>query len=60
MNKAIPTGFITGLGKHSAKSFGTDLGMDKVIKAETGFKFMNFERKVLQQYHPLLVKIWLE
>ena len=33
MAKIITTNFITGLGKHSSRSFGADLGINKIIKA---------------------------
>ena len=33
MAKIITTNFITGLGRHTTKSFGTDLGLNKILKA---------------------------
>ena len=48
MAKSITTNFITGIGKHTSKSLGSDIGIDEVMKAsksgvlnEDAFKKIN-------------------
>ena len=45
MKKIFTTSFISGLGRHSTKSFGKDLGLDKVMKAakSKGLPIDNFK-----------------
>lgn len=49
MKKIFSASFISGLGRHSTKSFGKDLGMDKIIKVAKNGSSRKDSFKVVNQ-----------